>query len=176
MRSSSFAGTTTPGTSFAMNSAFLKLANGQIPAMIGMRKSCVASRKRRRQSASKTGCVIANSAPAITFCLKRSISRSRSAATGLAPTPMTSEVGGSMPLPPISTPRLRFRATPARATESMSKTPVALGYSPSFGGSPVMMSRFRTPIVEAPRRSDCMPIRLRSRQQKCRMASMPASC
>ena len=61
----------TPGTSFAMNSAFRSDVNGQIPATIGMRTCAIRSRNRSNWSGSNTGCVIANSAPASTFHSKR---------------------------------------------------------------------------------------------------------
>ena len=76
----------------------------------------------------------------------------------------------------MSIPTFRFFTTEVSAIESISKTPVALGYSPSLGGSPVIISRLRNPSTWAPRISDCIPIRLRSLQQKCTMVSMPVVC
>ena len=67
MRASTVSGTTTPGTSFARNSAFRADTSGQIPATIGMRTCAIESTKRSSCSTSNTGCVIAYSAPASTF-------------------------------------------------------------------------------------------------------------
>ena len=53
----------------------------------------------------------------------------------------------------------------ARPIESMSNTAVASGYGPIFGGSPVISSRLCRPNAAQPNRSECMPRRLRSRQQ-----------
>ena len=63
------AGTVTPGTSFARNSALRALTSGQIPAMMGMRipSRSMWSRKRKSCCTSKTGWVMAYSAPASTF-------------------------------------------------------------------------------------------------------------
>ena len=46
MRSSTASGTRTPGTSFAMNSAFSTLSNGQSPRMIGSFADSIASKNR----------------------------------------------------------------------------------------------------------------------------------
>ena len=39
-----------------------------------------------------------------------------------------------------------------------------------------MTSIFRRPMACAPKMSDCIPMRFRSRQQKCRIASISAAC
>jgi len=59
--------------------------------------------------------------------------------------------------------------------ESISKTAVASGYSPTFGGSPVMSSMFLSPSACAPSISDWRPMIFRSRQQTWRMVSIPAN-
>jgi len=48
-------GTTTPGTSFAMNSAFLNERRGQIPAMMGIRSPSIFARNLSSCSTSNTG-------------------------------------------------------------------------------------------------------------------------
>ena len=49
-------------------------------------------------------------------------------------------------------------------TEEYARAVTALGYGPILGGSPVMSSRLRRPMADAPNRSLSMPNRLRSRQ------------
>ena len=75
-----------------MNSAFLSEVRGQMPAMTGMRKVSIRRRKSSRTCMSKTGWVIANSAPASTFMAKRRTSKSRSWTPGLAATAMVKPV------------------------------------------------------------------------------------
>ena len=67
MRATISSGTTTPGTSFARNSALRAETSGQMPATTGMRACAIEPRKRSSCAGSNTGCVIANSAPASTF-------------------------------------------------------------------------------------------------------------
>ena len=157
-------GTDTPGTSFARNSAFRSDTSGQIPAITGILTCETAPRNVSSCAASKTGCVIANSAPASTFHSNRRISCAASIAAGFTPTPIANRVGCPMAFPPGSSPRLRFRTRFVRPIESMSNTAVASGYGPIFGGSPVMISRLRNPIAAAPNKSLSIPSRLRSRQ------------
>ena len=79
------AGTRTPGTSLAMNSACRRLSSGMMPAMIGMR-TCrrSAAGTSANPSASNTGCVTANSAPASTLYSNRRISSSQIERAGFA--------------------------------------------------------------------------------------------
>src|SRR5262245_439701 len=65
--SSTASGTDTPGTSLFKNSAFLKLVSGQMPGITGMRQCSIRCRKFFSCTTSKTGWVMANSAPASTF-------------------------------------------------------------------------------------------------------------
>ena len=97
-------GTTTPGTSFFINSAFLKLASGHTPAIIGISYSEILSRNLNNESGSNTGCVIINSAPASIFSLVLRISRSKSIALGSAPTEISTSVFLGRALPPKSIP------------------------------------------------------------------------
>ena len=71
-------GTTTSGTSLAMNSAFSAESNGQRPAMTGICRCAILARKRSKAATSKIGRVTTNSAPASTLYSKRRSSRSRS--------------------------------------------------------------------------------------------------
>ena len=104
IRSITASGTTTPGTSVRMNSAFRRLVRGQIPAITGTFKWAILSRKTNSASGANTGCVMMNSAPASTFSQVRRYSRSRSIAFGSAPTPITIFVTAFNGLPPRSTP------------------------------------------------------------------------
>ena len=85
---------TTPGTSFARNSALRSETSGQMPAMIGIRDVLDASRGIAPAApTSNTGCVIAYSAPASTFHSKRLSSCAGSSAAGFTPTPIVNCVG-----------------------------------------------------------------------------------
>ena len=68
IRSRISAGTVTPGTSLAMNSAWRRLSSGVMRGQHGNRPVADAVEERRAAPpTSKTGCVIANSAPASTL-------------------------------------------------------------------------------------------------------------
>ena len=94
--------------------------------------------KRKSDSTAKTGWVRMKSAPASAFRQVRLYSRSGSIAFGSAPTPISARVGAFNGFPPRSTPRFIRFWIPTSPMESTSKTPELKGYSPSFGGSPVM--------------------------------------
>ena len=103
------AGTTTPGTSLARNSALRTETSGQMPGDDRDARVLDASRgSARAASTSNTGCVIAYSAPASTFHSKRLSSCAGSSAAGFTPTPIANCVGSPIALPPGSRPWFRL--------------------------------------------------------------------
>ena len=75
----------------------------------------------------------------------------------------------------MSVPPLMPAAAPMTSAETTSKTPLASGWSPFFGGSPPMKAMFRTPSAHAPSRSAWIAIRFRSRLVICMIGSSPWS-
>ena len=116
------------------------------------------------------------SAPASSLPASRSISRSRSAAVGSSAQAMVKPAGAPMGLPAWSSPRLRRRRMPMSPVESVSQTPVPVGWSPMRGGSPVSARMSRTPSACAPRSSDSSAIRFRSRVVTWTTHSRSRSC
>ena len=165
MRAMIASGTVTPGTSFARNSALRTETSGQMPAMIGMCTCSIALEEllelrhvEHRLRDRVLGARVDLPLEALELVLQIDRHRIHADADREAR-------------------RLcRSRCRPDRARdsgcctrfvrpiESTSKTAVASGYGPIFGGSPVMMSRLRSPTADAPSRSLSMPSRLRSRQ------------
>ena len=90
--------------SFFMNSAFRRLVNGQIPATTGTLNSSIRRKNSSSTLRSKTGCVIANSAPASTLNANRRTSWSMSCTPGLAATAIVNPVEPPIELLPISNP------------------------------------------------------------------------
>jgi hypothetical protein len=163
MRSTIASGTGTSAISCSKNSASRAERRGQIVAMAGTLSISGVSSSERSASGSKTGAVIAYSAPASTFQLKREISRSRSKAVASIRTPMWNRVGSPIGLPPMSSPWLRRSARFTRPMESMSRSGSA---SPAaLMGSPVTRSRLWVPVAQAPRRSERICAIRRPRQE-----------
>ena len=118
----------------------------------------------------------ANSAPASTLRRKRSSSRSWSSAVGSRPTPITARGGRVDRLaaqvqtaieptlhgPSCRSNRCRTRRSPGGSCPTWADRRSRTGCCES-----------RTPAQAS--RSDCIPIRFRSRQQKCKIGSIRAS-
>ena len=77
---------------------------------------------------------------------------------------MWNRAGAPIDWPPTSAPLFRRATMFTSPIASTSNTDVASAYVASGAGLPVVNRTLRMPSACAPTRSDCMPIRLRSRQ------------
>ena len=115
------------------------------------------------------------STPALTFLARRWTRHSKGSANGLAAAPMKICGRPSISAPLRNLPSSRIcRTMPISWVESMSKTPLAMGWSPNWQWSPDRQSMLRMPRAEAPRMSACIARRLRSRQTIWKLGSRPS--
>ena len=169
-----------PGTLPCMYSSARSERTGPTPARILQRRSSPRSRtsaiQRANAGTSKTNCVCANSAPAVTFLPSLAARKPAGGANGFSTAPMSQRGGGSSVRPDSSRPSSRMvRAVHTSWTLSRSNTGLASGWSPNRGWSPVIRTTLGMPRAAADSRSDWSAMRLRSRQVTCMTGSTPAA-
>ena len=137
--------------------------------------SHVGRRNASNASTSNTGLVTANSAPASTLYSKRRTSSSSRGDVGFTITPIVKRRRLADRLAadvaPVVQPRDDVGQADRVDVEHQRRVRVVAELARIAGDA---ASRLRTPIACAPSRSDCMPSRLRSRQEYCSTVSMPA--
>ena len=123
----------------------------------------------------KTHCVWMNFAPLSIFFSRRAARYSKGSANGFSAAPAKicggASITNSSPMKrPFSVMSVTVRSS---CIESMSKTFLPWAWLPNFWWSPLRQSMLRSPSAEAPSRSLCSAIRLRSRQTIWKTGSTP---
>ena len=164
----------TPATFLRIHSAAFADASGPTPASTyafsrrPMSRTCAI--KVFIRSMSKQYWVWMNCAPAAIFFAMWCGRKSKGGAKGFAAPPKNSRGGALMarPLRNCCSSRM-WRTMPSAEMLSISNTGLASGWSPDCTPSPLRQRMLHTPIAAAPRISPCMAMRLRSRQDCCRI-------
>jgi len=99
-----------------------------------------------------------------------------SSAPGFTAAPTWNAALSPIGVPFASRPRFRLAMIVMRPTALTSQTAVAVGLSPTRGGSPRRAMTFLIPSAWAPISSDWIAMTFRSRHVKWAMASRPTCC